>query len=275
MSNLRIQGFPPEEPPDSVNVLRYMPLSRFLCLLEFQAVWFSRLGHLQDKYECTNPKGPRGFLLNAIRSNPGIAESQTPLGIPFKDLLPLTDNGNSGDGFRHGGLVNCWFIGKSETEKMWRNYGDNGKGVAIRSTLKKLATSFQIPGDFEKVSQVGRVRYVDFETYDPGAHGHDQAHVSLLKDETQFKNENEVRIVTLNWPHSDTLLADGSQPNGSGFNQKSKGLHVKCNLQTLIQSVIVGPNTDSNFQMLMKRVVSRFGLSVNVEYSQTPAFSIS
>ena len=252
-----------------------MPLSRFLCLLELQAMWFSRLGDLEDKGECTNPKGPRGFLLKAIKNNPSIAESPTPLGIPFKDLLTLTDNGNSGDGFRQGGLVNCWFIGKSETEKMWRNYGDKGKGVAIRSTLKKLTTSFHIPQDFEKISQVGRVHYVDFETYDPGAHGHDQAHVALLKDETQFKDENEVRIVTLNWPHSGTFLADGSQPNGSGFNPKIKGLHIKCDLQGLIQSVIVGPNTDWNFQMLMKRIVSRFGLSVNVEYSQLPPLAIS
>ena len=125
MSSLKIQGFVPEDNPEFINVLRYMPLIRFLCLLELQAIWFSRLGALQDKFECTNPQGARGFLLKAIK------ESPTPLGIPFKNLLSLTDNGNSGDGFRQGGLVNSWFIGKLETEKMWRDYGDNGKGVAL------------------------------------------------------------------------------------------------------------------------------------------------
>ena len=268
MSSLKIQGFAQEEKPASIDVLRYMPLSRFLSLLELQAMWFSRLGALQDQYECTNPKGARGFLLKAMKDNPSLKESPTPLGVPFKDLLKISDNGNSGDGFRQGGLVNCWFIGKMEAEKMWRKYGDSGKGIAVRSTVKKLATSFQIPDDFAKVSQIGRVQYVDFETRDLGVFEHDQTYVSLIKDETQFKDENEVRIVTLNFPHSGTLLPDGSLPSGTGFSPEIKGMHIKCNLRELIQSVVVGPNADWNFQMLMKRIVSRFGLTVNVERSQ-------
>ena len=255
-----------------MDVLRYMPLSRFLSLLELQAMWFSRLGALWDKHECTNPKGPRGFLLKAMKENPSLKDSPTPLGVPFKDLLRISDNGNSGDGFRQGGLVSCWFIGKIEAEKMWTKYGDNGKGVAVRSTVKKLSTSFQIPGDYTKVSQVGRVQYVDFEIFDPGHLGHDQAYVSLLKNEKQFKDESEVRIVTLNFPHSGTLLPDGSLPSGTAFSPEIKGMHIKCNLRELIQSVIVGPNTDWNFQMLMKRIVSRFGLIVNVERSQISPF---
>jgi hypothetical protein len=273
MSSLKIQGFKPEENTESINVLRFMPLSRFLSLLELQAMWFSRLGALQDQYECTDPKGARGFLLKAMKENPSLKDSQTPLGVPFKDLLKISDNGNSGDGFRQGGLVSCWFIGKIETEKMWTNYGDNGKGVAVRSTIKKLATSFQIPDDFAKASQVGRIQYVDFETCDLGVFGHDQARVSLIKDKTQFKDENEVRIVTLNFPHSGTVLPDGSLPSGTAFSPEIKGLHIKCNLRELIQSVIVGPNTDWNFHMLIKRIIGRFGLTLNVERSQLPPWA--
>lgn len=273
MSSLKIQGFASEENPESINVLRYMPLSRFLCLLELQAMWFSRLGALWDKYECTNPRGPRGFLLRAMKSNPSLEESQTPMGITFKDLLRITDNGRSEDGFRQGGLVNCWFIGKQEIEKMWTKYGDNGEGVAVRSTVKKLATSFQIPDGFAQVSQVGRVRYVDFDIFDPDDLGHDQAYVSLLKDEKQFRDENEVRVVTLNFSHSGTLLPNGNLPSGTAFSPKIKGLHIKCNLRELIQSVIVGPNTDWDFHMLIKRLIGRFGLTFNVERSQLPPWA--
>ena len=151
---------------------------------------------------------------------------------------------------------------------MWREYGDDGKGVAIRSTVKKLSNSFEIPGDFSNISLVGRARYVDFETYDLGDRGEDLVHVAFIKDEKQFRDENEVRIATLNFPHSGTLLPDGSLPSGTGFSPEIRGRHIKCNLRELIQSVVVGPNTDWNFQMLMKRIVGRFGLTVNVERTQ-------
>jgi len=66
------------------------------------------------------------------------------LGGSYNELLAMADNGRSGDVGRKTLLVNCWFIGKTETQKMWRDYGDGGKGIAIRSTVKRLATSFRI-----------------------------------------------------------------------------------------------------------------------------------
>jgi len=62
VSGLKIRGFSPEEDPRTVEVLRYMPLVRFLYLLELEAMWFSRLGALQDEYEGTNPKDHVPYL---------------------------------------------------------------------------------------------------------------------------------------------------------------------------------------------------------------------
>jgi len=273
-AGLVIEGFSGEADPGGVDVMRYMPLVRFLCLLELNAMWFSRLGALQDKYECSNPKGPRAFLLR-IMKDPDLKDAKTPLGISYSDLLDLTDKGSSGDEGRKLQLVNCWFIGKRESGKMWREYGDGGKGIAIRSTLRRIATSFQIPCDLAPLSKVGRVQYVDFETFDLGARGNDMAYVPFIKDQG-YADEQEVRIVTLNSFHSGTLLPDGSQPAGPGFNPDVIGLYIRCRLRELIQSVIAGPNTDWHFYMLMKRLVARFGLTINVEHSElTPSIGPS
>jgi hypothetical protein len=245
-----------------------MPLARFLCLLELEAMWFSRLGALLDKYEGMNPKGARALIMRIGKEYPDFKNAKTPWGGSYKELLALTDNGRSGDVGRKTLLVNCWFIGKSETQKMWREYGDGGNGIAIRSTVKRLASSFQIT---EPVcSFVGKVNYVDFETYDLGPRGEDQALVAILKDKDKFADENEARIVTLNTFHQGVLLPDGTQPVSAGFDPEIKGLHVKCSLQGLIQGIVVGPNTDWNFHMLMKRLVARFGLAINVAHSKLP-----
>ncbi|MGA3144731.1 MAG: DUF2971 domain-containing protein [Verrucomicrobiota bacterium] len=271
VSGLKIRGFSGKEDLGAVEVLRYMPLARFLSLLELEAMWFSRLGALQDEYEGTNPRGSRAFLMRIEKENPDFTKAKTPWGGSYDELLAMADNGRSGDVGRKTLLVNCWFIGKTETQKMWRDYGDGGKGIAIRSTVKRLAASFQIT---EPVgSFVGKVNYVDFETYDLGPRGEDQALVSFLKDKNKFTDENEARIVTLNTFHQGTLLPDGSQPVGAGFDPEIKGLYIKCSLQGLIQSIVVGPNTDWNFHMLMKRLVARFGLTINVEHSKLPPFT--
>jgi hypothetical protein len=271
VSGLKIKGFSSEEDLGTMEVLRYMPLVRFLYLLELEAMWFSRLGALQDEYEGTNPKGVRALLMRIGKENPNFKHAKTPWGGSYDELLAMTDNGRSGDVGRKMTLVNCWFIGKDETQKMWKDYGDGGKGIAIRSTVKRLATSFQIS---EPVgSFVGKVNYVDFETYDLGTRGEDQALVPFLKDQNKFADENEARVVTLNNFHQGTLLPDGSQPVGAGFGPEIQGLYIKCSLQELIQSIVVGPNTDWNFHMLMKRLVTRFGLTINVEHSKLPSFT--
>jgi hypothetical protein len=270
VSNLKIKGFTNEEDPETLGVLRYMPLVRFLYLLELEAMWFSRLGALQDEYEGTNPKGSRAFLMRAGKESPDFKNAKTPWGGSYEQLLAMADNGRSGDVGRKTLLVNCWFIGNTETLKMWKEYGDGGKGVAIRSTIKRLTTSFQIS---EPVgSFVGKVNYVDFETHDLSSRGEDQALVSFLKDKNKFADENEARVVTLNDFHHGILLPDGSQPIGVGFNPEIQGLYIKCSLGGLFQSIIVGPNTDWNFHMLMKRLVARFGLTINVEHSKLPQF---
>lgn len=264
---LKTRGFSTEEDLGRLEVLRYMPLARFLCLLELEAMWFSRLGALLDEYEGTNPQGPRALLMRTALEFPDFKNAKTPWGGSYDELLAVTDNGNSGDGGRKMMLVNCWYIGKTEIRKMWNEYGDRGKGVAIRSTVRRLTTSFYID---DPISFVGQVEYVDFKICDLGSRGEDQAVVPLLKDKFKFSDENEARIVTLNTFHQGILLPDGTQPVSAGFDPEIKGLYVKCGLQGLIQGIVVGPNTDWNFYMLMKRIVARFGLTINVEHSKLP-----
>ena len=78
--SLKIQGFSIDEDPGTVEVLRYMPLARLLSLLELEAMWFSRLGALQDEYEGTNPKGPRALLMRIGKESPDFKNAKTPWG---------------------------------------------------------------------------------------------------------------------------------------------------------------------------------------------------
>ena len=153
---------------------------------------------------------------------------------------------------------------------MWQVYGDGGKGVALRSTVKRLATAFQITGLYACVSRVGRVNYVDFKSHNLGNRANDLVYVAFIKDKA-YESENEVRIVTLNSLHSGCLRPDGRQADcreSPVFFPEMKGFYIKCHLQGLIRSVILGPNMRPDFRMTMKRIVARYGLTIDVEYSQ-------
>lgn len=248
--------------------MRYLTLEKFVSLLELEAMWFSRLGALQDRFEGTLPKKARDRLLNRDRDIAG--------NFPEPRLRPAIMQMTERDVEVCRGLaaVNCWFLGQQESEKMWREYGQGGTGVTIRSTVKRLATSFQITGDYALASEIGRVQYVDFES-------HDFADVEELESingkaflkEKSFSSEQEVRVMILNCLHSGCLNPDGTPVSASQFavcgptDPNRDGFYVRCRLPELIQAVVVGPHARSHFFTLIKRLVSRYRLFVPVEKS--------
>lgn len=265
---LPVRDFSTEEDQRKAIVMRYLTLEKFVSLLELEAMWFSRLGALQDKFEGTLPKKARERLLARDRL---LAEK-----MPHPELqrliLGMTDNGVENG--RCMGAVNCWFFGKEESEEMWRDYGQEGKGIAIRSTVKRLSVSFRIPGDYCRMSIIGRVQYVDFDSHDMTEYDANNAHGTTFIKEKSFTREQEVRIFTLNSLHSGCLNPDGSpinsfQMTGPGlFEPNRKGFYVKCKLQELIQAVVIGPHAQPHFFTLVKRLIARYRLFVPIERSQ-------
>jgi hypothetical protein len=267
---LLVRDFPTEESQTRAVVMRDLTFEKFVSLLELEAMWFSRLGALQDKYECTNPQGVRAKVL-ALAKNRETVEKRLPPGM-LDYLLKAVDQGRSESG-RQMGAVNCWFLGQDESEMMWGEYGQEGKGVAIRSTVRRLASAFQITGDYALVSAVGRIHYVDFESHEMDSYdANNLLRVAFIKDK-RYASEQEVRVVTLNSLHSGCLNPDGlpvvdHQPV---FDPNGKGFYVKCRLQELVQAIIVGPNAQPHFFTLVKRLVNRYRLFVEVETSKLPA----
>ena len=240
-------------------MLRYLPFRKFVSLLELQAMWFSRLVDLAliDALEGTLPCKARECLIARHRKYTEQFASSPEM---LERVTIMTNKGMSPgqDVF----AVNCWFLGSQETEKMWNDYGENGNGVAIRSTVERLSTSFQNLGGLAKLSVIDRVQYVDFESHDMNENDAlNVDKVAFLKNKS-LAHENEVRILT----PSLCFNPDGISLNKEQFTQK--GLNVKCQLQTLIQEVIVGPCAEPHFFTLIERLVGRYQLCVDVKKSQ-------
>src|SRR6267142_4932398 len=108
-------------------VWRYLTFSKYISLLTFGALWFSKLNVLVDQHEGSMP-----VLTDAEMT----AELQQ-----YKRVFPPTlhaqiDNANKTnvDDGRELTVVSCWFLGGRESENMWNEYAGSSEGIAIRST---------------------------------------------------------------------------------------------------------------------------------------------
>lgn len=262
---LQVRDFETEEEQRASVVIRYLTLEKFLSLLELEAMWFSRLGALQDKFEGTLPRKAREASLERYRH---VAEE-----IPEPRLRPafLKATDQAVETGRNVSAVNCWFLGKEESEEMWQGYGQNGTGVAIRSNVRRLSVAFHITGDFAATTQIGRVRYIDFDLHEIDPDKSDCPTAKAFLKEKSFEWEQEIRVMTLNCLHSGCLNPDGSPVTEAQIahsDPNRKGIYVKCHLRELVQAVIVGPHAAPHFLTLIKRLVSRYRLFVDVEKSQ-------
>ena len=93
-------------------VWRYLTFVKFISLVTYQSLWFSKLNILQDRFE--------GCLPLATEKKLNIKNQKHKQYI-HSDLHNQIDNwvsDNIKDG-RELEVVNCWFLGEEESKVMW------------------------------------------------------------------------------------------------------------------------------------------------------------
>jgi len=165
-------------------VWRYLTFPKFISLLVYGALWFPKLKILQDQYEGSLPARVEAQMhQNNQKWKSTFTSSEYHKQI---DAWP-SDNVNDG---RELTVVNCWFIDTIESKRMWDEYVGSSEGVAIKSTIRKLATYVYA---YPEWSHIGKVKYVDKQSYEMTTYKGSQAHErAFLKDKQKYSHEQEV-----------------------------------------------------------------------------------
>src|SRR3954447_16893092 len=146
-------------------VWRYMTFHKFISLITYRALWFSKLNHLDDEAE--------GAMPSRIDQEMAAEHQQLALNFPddMRDQFASMNQRNIRDG-RELTAVNCWFIGEDESERMWKEYTGQEPGLAIKSTIRRLSEFvFCDP----RISEIGTVQYVNLDTFEMPAYDASQA----------------------------------------------------------------------------------------------------
>jgi hypothetical protein len=230
-----------------------MDFAKFVAMLKQGGLYFPSADQLEDRFEGAVGLARREHYWNShyldfFRS----AVITAPPGYPQPNLSDdrietkaqrLLKEFKAASSRVRSLLVSCWYASEVEAEALWRLYcPPPTPGLAIRTTVGCLwdATAQ------DASAVVGRVHYVDFRR---SFATHDKERIFCKR--LSLSHEREVRV-KLDNDHQKPVL----------------GKTVACDLNALIEEVIISPFASVWFADVVSEVIGKFGYKLKVRSSE-------
>lgn len=239
-------------------IWRYMDLDKFESTLSQRSLFFCRSDKFSDPFEGTVPKREAD---HREKEEIHMAKFHRRT-ITIEEAKKKSENiGNLHKRFRRSFLVNCWHINKGESDAMWRLYLKTNEGVAIQSTAQSLNDALM---GFEGEIMMSKVRYIDYDTdiwFDKDDYpflGYNLL-APIVHKRTAFVHESELRVFQ---------QIQDAVDNEAYWNDGENGRLIPCDLELLIEKVILPPTSDESLVAKVKSLLEKYGLKREIEKSK-------
>jgi hypothetical protein len=254
-------------PDDSVALWRYLPIGRFLWMIQQRSVYFARLAEFGDPFEASLPAPLRERL------------SRTPAN--FVDRLYQL--------YANRSVILCWHENEYESEAMWSRYVPGDEGIALSTNVGRIKAAIR-GGPSNLV--IARVRYIDHDIEDVEDGPEFVPEAPLFCKRRSYDFEREVRfailpafaVSELASPLASTPEVSRQQKSGIVEFQVKKdwnpdfaltvphlsetgGFTIPIDLATLIDRLVVSPRYPRWAVQSLQDVLDRFDVPVEVETS--------
>ncbi len=230
---------------ENVKIWHYMDFTKFVWMIDRRAFHFTRIDQLEDKFE--GSLSEHLFNLNAEKLNQKRPRQIDALKKHLSTLYQAQ---------RKETVVNCWHINEYESAAMWKLYLKSEEGVAIQSTYKKLAGSFNQYKENDVC--IGVINYIDYERE---VIPRDNTYFPYIYKRKSFEHERELRaVITKTKPQQFNDLNTKS----SNIEFSQTGLEVKINLEDMIEKVYVSPTAEKWFEDLVRSIMQKYKLNKKV-----------
>ena len=216
----------------NIPVYHFMKPDYFISLLSTSKLWLRRADLFRDLDE-------------------GVF-AQSALNNPLRDAFPgLHLESNDAEVRRNQEIdrmcrfIHCWYAGETASELMWAKYGDQSRGICLRSSTAKIMAAVKA---LKHVSGgIHAVTYCDENN--PAMELHSA--LPYCRKRRQFEGENEIRLLaTLELSHP---LLHGSALPG---NEWPDHLNLDVDLQAMLSGIILGPSMGGGDAVRMADLVN-------------------
>ena len=168
--------------------------------------------------------------------------------------------------FEHFICINCWTMSKRENKEMWRRYAYNKNSVIVKSSVGRLK---QAISKSNRVIIIQKVEYVNHSNYiNPNPN---PVSYCFLKDKSKFEWEKELRLMAICLddcpPESKLVTCKSLDEYYATDFEKEKGvdhIRIDCNIQDLIEEVIISGNHDDGFKEMIVERLEQLGIEAKV-----------
>jgi hypothetical protein len=248
MSDIKGRAHPSFKEPTNkdIRIWRYMDLAKYIAMLQSRALFFPKASLLGDPFEGSSTKpmiAARQQLAQHITS-----QASTPLKDPVEFARIFSDtNKNMVDTY----LVNCWHMNEQESAAMWSQYSRSNEAVCIQSTYRRLDSCLPL------IIFIGEVKYIDYNVnwFEAG-----MGFNYIIHKRKSFEHERELRAV---------FWTKYGVPEAQEYKKDidSTGIHIKIDLNSLIERVYISPLAASWFAAVVRTANSDYNCKFPVVQS--------
>ena len=234
------------KPPadENAKIWRYIDFTKFVSLIDKQALFFAQVDSLDDKFEGSLAK----HIIEPSLEDKATDEEQKKLEKLRERHAEFTKS------FRKRTFVNCWHMNEYESAAMWKLYLKSEEGVAIQSTYRRLADSFN-KDDIVEVF-IGTINYIDYEKERIPIQN---ALYPFLYKRKSFEHEKELRVIILDTPTFQPISTTSGTFYIERYCDLPHSLLIPATLDKLIENVYVSPTAQNWFKDLGKSVLKKYG----------------
>jgi len=241
------------EPNESVELARYLDITKFISLLKDEQLFFCRLDKLEDRFEGTLTKISRinfGDYYRDLNTIGFFKQTKTDEEIEKR----INEDFEFREKLKSLNCISCWNEFKGESYALWKVYSDLNQGIMIKSSFKRVINAFK---ESEEKIYCSRVKYIDHETdsIDIG-----NTMTPMVHKHKAYSYEDEIRLIhevsNVGWKHD-------------WENDKyENGVKIKVNLHELINEIVISPFSSDWFTELIKDILDKYSLNCKLSSSK-------